>query len=412
MNMHSKYRNCGIVGALLVAMLTTTTAFAQEAPVPPSDEAPVPPSDSALIEPPEVIFYEAAGDVKPRHIRRINDSLKKALIGQENTQWLDWPKGDTAKDPFLCASNPACLGEEGALARVDYAIGISVTKVKEGLVLKVIVLQVSSQDVVGSKDLVIPERKVRKEAGPQIVDYWRSDEIQKVVTAPPAPPEPESVPEPAAAPEPEPEPEPEPAPEPEPQSEVEVAAPVAVAPATAAPRFQVGLQTGVFLPQVASELGTSFAAKLDAGGRVWKNLSVVGAVAYAQPKVSSTMDDPRFPSGTYSTSTTQRELALSLVAVWRLFPPGARFNGYGGAGWKMWMLKTLTNGDSADESFLENTETSTKQGGTALLGGEFALGPGSLSGELEFGGSDLGHFITGDVTTMGINIAVGYRMHL
>lgn len=176
-------------------------------------------------------------------------------------------------------------------------------------------------------------------------------------------------------------------------------------------KLNLGLQTGVVLPQLQSELGTTVGVQAHVGYRVWRSLVPLLGASYAQPEVSNEMSDPRLP-GDYSTSTTQRELALTLGAFWRFLPAHAKVNGYAGAGARVWLLETITNGESGGAEFLENRETSTRVGGAVFGGGELRLGPGAALLELDLGGSDLPHLITGDVATTSISLTVGYRVLL
>jgi hypothetical protein len=102
---------------------------------------------------------------------------------------------------------------------------------------------------------------------------------------------------------------------------------------------------------------------------------------------------------------------MSLGAVWRFLPLARRMNGYGGVAARMWLLDTRTDGDAGGAEFLENRETSTRLGGALVAGGEYRAGPGAALLELDVGGSDLPHLITGDVATTAIALFAGYRMY-
>jgi hypothetical protein len=174
--------------------------------------------------------------------------------------------------------------------------------------------------------------------------------------------------------------------------------------------ISVGAKVGVLLPQITTELTTTWGTELEGSFRVFGHISVFGTFGYTQPKVSrSTIADPRV-GGSYSGAQTQRELTLGAGAIYRMSPAEALWNVYGGAGIRAYFLQTLTDGESMNNEFGENKEQSTKIGGVLFLGGERRLGPGSLLAELQFGASDLGHTITGDVTTGALLVAVGYRL--
>jgi len=175
-------------------------------------------------------------------------------------------------------------------------------------------------------------------------------------------------------------------------------------------RGHIGLYSGVVLPQLGSELGTTIGVQLEGGYRVWKNLAPFLAVSYSQPTVDTTKTDPRITAGTYMTSTTQRELTVTLGAMWWFREPGEKWNIFLGLGARVWFLKTITNGSAGGMPFGENTEQSARFGGMGQVGAELTLGPGALGLTVEVGGSELPHVITGDVQTTALQIALGYRL--
>lgn len=173
--------------------------------------------------------------------------------------------------------------------------------------------------------------------------------------------------------------------------------------------LHIGAHVGVVLPQLQSELGSALGLELEAGYRVWKNLSPFVGVSYTQPSVHHSALDPRLPVD-YMTDTTQREIIVTAGVMWRFLPAGSTFNAYGGLGARIWLLETITNGEAGGAEFLENRETSTRVGFGASAGAEYALGPGAATAELDLGSSDLPHLITGDVATTALSATVGYRM--
>jgi hypothetical protein len=178
-----------------------------------------------------------------------------------------------------------------------------------------------------------------------------------------------------------------------------------------APRLNLSLGTGVVFPQLQSELGTTLGVQLGVGYRVFGGLVPFVSAGYAQPSVETEQTDPRLP-GDYMTDTVQKELTLSAGAFWRFLPADASFNGYAGLAARIWLLETRTNGMSGGNEFLQNEETSTRLGGAVFGGGELRLGPGAAMVELDIGGSDLPHLVTGDVATTAVTLLVGYRLLL
>lgn len=174
-------------------------------------------------------------------------------------------------------------------------------------------------------------------------------------------------------------------------------------------RADVGVHVGVVLPQLGSKLGTAPAFELDGGYVVTGRLAATLAISYSQPPVDHTIMDPRVVDGSYSSQSTQRELAILVGARYRFLPPSSPFNAYAGAGLKTYFLKTLVEGDAGGQRFGQNTEQSTRFGGAIFGGGELRAGPGAACLELELGGSSLPHTTTGDVQTTAASITVGYR---
>ncbi len=175
-------------------------------------------------------------------------------------------------------------------------------------------------------------------------------------------------------------------------------------------RISVGAKVGVVLPQIATELSTTWGTEIEGSFRIFGHISVFATLGYTQPKVSrSSVSDPRV-GGAYDGTQTQRELTLGAGAFYRLSPAAAVWNAYGGAGLRAYFLQTLTVGNAGANEFGENEEQSTKVGGVFFAGGERRLGPGALLAELQFGVSDLPHTITGDVSTGAIVVALGYRL--
>jgi opacity protein-like surface antigen len=178
-----------------------------------------------------------------------------------------------------------------------------------------------------------------------------------------------------------------------------------------AERLNAAIGIGVVFPQIQSELGTSAGVQLTVGYRVWKRLVPFAGVGFTRPRVETAQPDPRLPAD-YSTKTAQRELTASFGVLWRFRPATARLNAYAGAAARIWMLETRTNGESDSNTFRQNDETSTRFGGALLGGAEYRLGPGAVMLELDVGGSDLPHHVTGDVATTAVSILAGYRFLL
>jgi hypothetical protein len=175
-------------------------------------------------------------------------------------------------------------------------------------------------------------------------------------------------------------------------------------------RGHIGVYAGIVLPQLATTFATAPGIQLEGGYRVWRGLAPFLAVSYDQPTVDTDKTDPRLTGMTYHTSTTQKELQVTLGALYWFREPGTPLNVYGGLGLRAYFLETDTNGSSGGMPFDENQEKSTQLGGVAKIGAEYLLGPGALGLEVELGGSSLPHLITGGVQTTALGISIGYRL--
>lgn len=177
----------------------------------------------------------------------------------------------------------------------------------------------------------------------------------------------------------------------------------------------LGAKLGIVLPQIATELGTTWGAEIEGSfllPALERRLAAFAAFGYTQPVVSRTaLSDPRL-AGAYDGKQTQRELTLGAGVLARLFPPGARFNGYSALGARLYFLETVTVGAQGGAAFGENQERSTRVGAVFTVGGEMTVWRGAAGAELQLGASDLPHTITGDVSTGALSVVVGYRLFL
>jgi hypothetical protein len=173
----------------------------------------------------------------------------------------------------------------------------------------------------------------------------------------------------------------------------------------------VGLQLGVVLPQLGSELDTGAGATFEAGVRAWLGLVPFVTVGYTQPEAFASGGDTRLLSGSYSAALSQRELVLTAGASWQ-WALGSFAAVFVGAGARAYLLETIATGSSGDAAFLEYRETSTRWGGVGLVGGELRFLSGAATLTLEIGGSPLPHRITGKVATTAIAVTVGYRLFI
>ena len=191
----------------------------------------------------------------------------------------------------------------------------------------------------------------------------------------------------------------------------------AVAQDTSAPQdanvIGLGLKAGVALPQVSSELSTTFSTHLElsyqfpfAGSRI----GLTTSLGYSQPAVSGTGEDTRLPDGTYSFEATQQQFLWDFGLVARLNPHGAIWNLGATIGGRMQAVSTTSNGDASGESFGEHTETGTFFGLLAGAFGEFTLGPGAAFLAIEYGMASQDLKTVGELNVAAVHILAGYRL--
>jgi hypothetical protein len=167
----------------------------------------------------------------------------------------------------------------------------------------------------------------------------------------------------------------------------------------------VGLEVGAMLP--FSALGPHMALGLELG---WvlpfaeRRMDVFAAAGYSPPSRSFVTGDE------YEGELTQQELFLSLGPRLRLFELGRTLNASLALGPRMYLLRSTSTGGRRGNAFAEFEEESTRFGFFVAAGGEWVLGPGAVLLDVDFGWSKLPHRITGDVSTAGLALTLGYRL--
>lgn len=340
------------------------------------------------------IVVRPTGTAKQRNIDKVTRSIGDSVAAVDGLALGEVEPGAD------CAVDPTCLASAGRDDGITKVVGVHLSTTGPTFTLLFIAVDAATGTELARLEIPgIKRKSLEATAGPSLLDFAKA--IPKLVAEVPPPVEEPPVEE-APAPE-------EPVAQP---PSLEMEASLEEEPANASYRVELGLGTGVLFPQLSSELSTSAGIELDVGVPVWKALSAVGAIGYSQPVVDSSLSDPRVAGNMYSTDTTQRELTITVGTTWRFLKPTSRLNAYGGVGPRVWLLETLTNGSANGMSFGENQETSTRFGAAAWGGVEFLIGPGAAAAELDVGGSDLPHAITGDVATTAAALQVGYRLRL
>lgn len=142
-----------------------------------------------------------------------------------------------------------------------------------------------------------------------------------------------------------------------------------------------------------------------------RGLGVLVDVSYAVPVASGTEQDPRVPSGSYEWTLYQKELTVLPMLTYRYTGIG-KIVPYIGAGPRIVMLQSVTEGMAGGAKILENKEQSTKVGVGAPLGAEYLIGPGAALAELMFQYNPVDHQATGSAALTSFTLWIGYRAML
>ncbi len=171
------------------------------------------------------------------------------------------------------------------------------------------------------------------------------------------------------------------------------------------------VKLGGTLHSVFTQLDPWAALELEGGVTLLAGRLDVGlSLGWARPPASHDAADPRFEGGDYAWELSQDFLMISLLGRWRFLDPAGPFNAYAGAGPRVFLMRTVINGDSGSEATGENTQTETRFGGVLLAGAEYRLGPGSVLFEAGVGLGKLDGLITGDVSSSDLFFLLGYRL--
>jgi len=139
-------------------------------------------------------------------------------------------------------------------------------------------------------------------------------------------------------------------------------------------------------------------------------------VEYSAPstegKVTESFTPERVPGGDYHWKLLQKELVLQPTFLYRMTFLSDAITPYAGLGLRVYLLESITSGNTGTQTIQETSERSTKWGVGVPLGCEFALGPGALTGEALLQWGPLQHTLTGESHLGGVSVFVGYRLLL
>lgn len=195
----------------------------------------------------------------------------------------------------------------------------------------------------------------------------------------------------------------------------------AAAPSQAAPAAKkepgsliFGLEVGGFFP--FDKLGIGLSYGVEAGyvlPFLGRRMDVFAAAGYSQPQ--RTFSYTAADGTTYKGKLREQELTVSLGPRFRFLPMTSKLNFSLAAGPRLFFLRSHSKGSSqaSGNGFAQFTEESMQAGFFATLGGEYHIGPGAISLDVDFGWAKLPHVITGkSESTANIAASVGYRFYL
>lgn len=176
----------------------------------------------------------------------------------------------------------------------------------------------------------------------------------------------------------------------------------------------IGGRIGAIFPQPFTALDSHVAFGIELGYRLPfadQRLEIMFDAGYSPPHNSFSLNRPE-KGAAYDGTVAEEELHFSLGPRVRVMERKSPWNVTIAAGGRLYLLKSFSNGSRAGQSFAEFSEQSTELGFFAALGGEYALGPGVIFLDVDFGYAKIPHQITGDVNTGNITPTLGYRVFL
>lgn len=190
---------------------------------------------------------------------------------------------------------------------------------------------------------------------------------------------------------------------------VEASAP----PPAPAPSFEISLKAGAHFPQIANPLTTSFDGVLKVGYGLpflERRLQVFLDLAYTQPSVKVTGADARVPGGSFTATTTLRDLSTSLGLCFFILEPSRALVPYVSAGARVHFLRAETNGSAGSSTFGAWQETDTRFGGVFAAGAGYRVGPGRIMAEVTFNVLPVDQRLTGASNASSLSVMLGYGL--
>lgn len=173
--------------------------------------------------------------------------------------------------------------------------------------------------------------------------------------------------------------------------------------------FLVGIQVGGILHSPFGELGNGTQVRMEGGATFFGQLDagIVFSWDSVQNKVTTT--DERLANGSAEWDITTTFIKVGIPIRWQFLPQGP-WDVSAGAGPQLIWSKTTAQGTSGDALLPQNTQEELRVGAllSVMAGRKLGLGFVSLEISLEIGSAQ--GSMTGNTSTSGIGMLLGYRM--
>jgi hypothetical protein len=187
----------------------------------------------------------------------------------------------------------------------------------------------------------------------------------------------------------------------------------------------VGARFGGVFAEPFSALGASFLLDVEVGWALPKlpgigeGLALALDLGYTQPHADGSAVDPRVAvgSGSWDYHLTEHQVWLGVTALYRApflhHVLRGRLVPYAGLGTRVALLKSSVTGQASDGTAIGGyVEQSTRWGFVALVGADYALGPGRILFEMTIVATPFEHNVTGGSDSGYLSLQAGYRILL
>ena len=173
----------------------------------------------------------------------------------------------------------------------------------------------------------------------------------------------------------------------------------------------VGVQVGPAFS--LTPLGTAVTPRLEGGLELpplQRSFRVFVSAQYLRPRAVGSAADDRVPGGSFDYDLKQDELSIATGVSFRLGMLDSAIKPEVSVGPDLFMYRSTVVGSAGGAEFGESTEEYSRIGIFASGGVGVALGPGELTGLVQFQSSAFRATITGEAPSASISPTLGYRL--